>query len=153
MNYEIKIRDIEPVLAATLCFNGKHKEAAKHFPDIYKALKGQSSGSPFFCYYNKEYKEIADIELCVPVSEKKELRGIIIKELPRIKAVSTVHTGSYETIRYAYQALTEYITEKKLETELPVREVYIKGPGMFFKGNPDKYITEIIIPLKEQSFR
>ena len=153
MNYEIKIRDIEPVLAATLRFSGKHKEAGKHFPDIYKALKGQSSGSPFFCYYNKEYQETADIELCVPVSEKKELKGIIIKELPRIKAVSTVHTGSYETIRYAYQALTEYITEKKLETELPVREVYIKGPGMFFKGNPDKYITEIIIPLKEQSFR
>ena len=149
MNYEIKIRDIEPVLAATLRFSGKHKEAGKHFPDIYKALKGQSSGSPFFCYYNKEYKETADIELCVPVSEKKELKGIIIKELPRIKAVSTVHTGSYETIRYAYQALTEYITEKKLETELPVREVYIKGPGMFFKGNPDKYITEIIIPLKD----
>ena len=149
MNYEIKIRDIEPVLAATLRFRGKHKEAGKHFPDIYKALKGQSSGSPFFCYYNKEYKATADIELCVPVSEKKELKGIIIKELPRIKAVSTVHTGSYETIRYAYQALTEYITEKKLETELPVREVYIKGPGMFFKGNPDKYITEIIIPLKD----
>ena len=149
MNYEIKIRDIEPVLAATLRFSGKHKEAGKHFPDIYKALKGQSSGSPFFCYYNKEYQETADIELCVPVSEKKELKGIIIKELPRIKAVSTVHTGSYETIRYAYQALTEYITEKKLETELPVREVYIKGPGMFFKGNPDKYITEIIIPLKD----
>ena len=153
MNYEIKIRDIEPVLAATLRFNGKHKDAGKHFPDIYKALKGKSSGSPFFCYFNKEIQEIADIELCVPVSEKKELRGIIVKELPRIKAVSTVHTGSYETIRYAYQALTEYITEKKLETELPVREVYIKGPGMFFKGNPDKYITEIIIPLKEQSFR
>ena len=46
------------------------------------------------------------------------------------------------------KTMLKYITEKKLETELPVREVYIKGPGMFFKGNPDKYITEIIIPLK-----
>ena len=115
MNYEIKIMDIEPILAATLRFNGKHKEAGKHFPDIYKALKGQSSGPPFFCYYDKEYKETADIELCVPVSEKKELRGIIIKELPRIKAVTTVHTGSYETIRSAYQALAEYIIEKNLK--------------------------------------
>ena len=149
MNYEIKIMDIEPVLAATLRFNGKHKDAGKHFPDIYKALKGKSSGPPFFCYFNKEIQEIADIELCVPVSEKKELRGIIVKELPRIKAVSTVHTGSYETIGNAYQALTEYILEKQLKTDIPSREVYIKGPGMFFKGNPDKYITEIIIPLKE----
>ena len=153
MNYEIKIKDIEPVLAATLRFSGRSEDAGKHFPDIYKALKGQSSGSPFFCYYNKEFSETADIELCVPVSERKELRGIIIKELPRIKAVCTVHTGSYETIRNAYQALTKYISEKNLETDIPAREVYIKGPGMFFKGNPDKYITEIIIPLKEQSFR
>ena len=150
MNYEIKIRDIEPVLAATLRFNGRHKDAGKHFPDIYKALKGQSAGSPFFCYYDKEFKEIADIELCVPVSEKKELRGIIIKELPRIKAVSTVHTGSYETISNAYKALSEYIIEKQLKTDLPIREIYIKGPGMFFKGNPDKYITEIVIPLENR---
>jgi effector-binding domain-containing protein len=114
MNYEIKIRDIEPVLAATLRFNGRHKDAGKCFPDIYKALKGQSAGSPFFCYYDKEFKEIADIELCVPVSEKKELRGIMIRELPRIKAVSTVHTGSYETISNAYKALSEYILEKQL---------------------------------------
>lgn len=29
------------------------------------------------------------------------------------------------------------------------REVYIKGPGMFLKGNPDNYITELIFPLED----
>jgi len=29
----------------------------------------------------------------------------------------------------------------------PRREIYIKGPGMIFKGNPQNYITEIAIPL------
>ena len=149
MDYEIKIKNIEPLLAATLRFNGKPGEAGRHFPDIYKALKGQSSGPPFFCYHNKKFDEIADIELCVPISEKKELRGIMIKEFPRIDAVCTVHTGSYETIGKAYEALFEYIAEKQFKTFLPVREIYIKGPGMFFKGNPDKYITEIIIPVSE----
>lgn len=152
MSYEIKIKDIEPVLAAVLRFTGRHKDAGKHFPDIYKALKGKSSGSPFFCYYDKEFQETANIEVCVPVSEKKELRGIMIKDFPRIKAVSAIHTGSYETIRNTYKALSEYISEKQLKTDLPVREVYIKGPGMFFKGNPDNYITEIIIPLYDENF-
>jgi len=32
----------------------------------------------------------------------------------------------------------------------PFREVYIKGPGMFLKGNPEKYITEIIFPLEKE---
>ena len=33
------------------------------------------------------------------------------------------------------------------DTRLPTREVYIKGPGMIFKGNPKKYLTEIQIPI------
>ena len=30
---------------------------------------------------------------------------------------------------------------------LPSREVYIKGPGMIFRGNPKKYLTEIQIMI------
>lgn len=30
----------------------------------------------------------------------------------------------------------------------PFWEVFIKGPGMILKGNPDKYITEIQFPIK-----
>ena len=26
---------------------------------------------------------------------------------------------------------------------LPSREIYLKGPGMIFRGNPKKYVTEI----------
>ena len=31
---------------------------------------------------------------------------------------------------------------------LPTREVYLKGPGMLLKGNPEKYLTEIQIPVR-----
>jgi len=30
---------------------------------------------------------------------------------------------------------------------LPTREIYIKGPGMIFKGNPRNYLTEIQLPF------
>jgi len=28
------------------------------------------------------------------------------------------------------------------------REIYHKGPGMVFKGNPNKYVTEIVISFE-----
>ncbi|MDS1006413.1 MULTISPECIES: hypothetical protein [Clostridium] len=37
--------------------------------------------------------------------------------------------------------------ELDLQTEFP--EVFIKGPGMLLKGNPEKYITEIIFSIRE----
>ena len=32
---------------------------------------------------------------------------------------------------------------------MPTREVYVKGPGMIFKGNPKNYLTEIQILVAE----
>lgn len=37
----------------------------------------------------------------------------------------------------------------ELNLTLPTREVYVKGPGMIFKGNPKNYLTEIQLPFKE----
>jgi hypothetical protein len=34
---------------------------------------------------------------------------------------------------------------------MPTREVYLKGPGMIFKGNPKNYLTEIQIQVKNQT--
>ena len=30
---------------------------------------------------------------------------------------------------------------------LPTREVYVKGPGLIFKGNPKNHLTEIQLPF------
>ena len=35
----------------------------------------------------------------------------------------------------------------RIITTLPTREIYVKGPGMVFKGNLEKYVTEIQIPV------
>ena len=32
---------------------------------------------------------------------------------------------------------------------MPSREVYVKGPGMIFKGNPKNYLTEIQIMFEK----
>ena len=35
------------------------------------------------------------------------------------------------------------------QIKYPIREIYIKGPGMIFRGNPKKYITEIQFPFED----
>lgn len=48
----------------------------------------------------------------------------------------------------AYKAILDYAGEHDLKCLTPSREIYLKGPGMIFKGNPNKYVTEIIIPIE-----
>ena len=97
---------------------------------------------------NPETK-MGDMELCVPTEATPSGNGIEVKEMPRIKAVCVTHIGSYETLTSAYAAIDSYAEQNKLKLRPPFREVFIKGPGMFLKGNPDKYITEIQFPIQE----
>lgn len=151
MNYKIEIKDIEPIRVAVMRYKGLVTEASKVFPNVFKAIHGKANGAPFFCYYamNQETK-IGEMELCVPTAETPNGNGVTVKDMPRIKAVCVTHVGPYETMQYAYEAIDRYAQEKKLTLQPPFREVFIKGPGMLLKGNPKKYITEILFSLKER---
>lgn len=49
----------------------------------------------------------------------------------------------------AYNAIDQYAMENKLMLKPLFREVFVKGPRMVLKGNPNKYITEIMFPFQE----
>ena len=151
MDYQIKIKDIEPIRVAYMKYRGVVTDASKVFPNVFKSVHGKISGSPFFNYksMNPETKR-GDIELCVPTDVEAVGDGIEIKILPRIKAVCVIHVGTYETLYKAYEAIEKYSKENGLEISPPFREIFIKGPGMIFKGNPEKYITEVQFPIMEK---
>lgn len=150
MEYKIEIRDIEPVRVVFLQYKGIATEANKVFPSVFQSIKGKTNGAPLFCYYemNPETK-MGVMDLCVPTEESPNKSGIEAKELPRIKAISVTHVGSYETLHLAYAAIDQYAAEHGLQLQPPFREVFVKGPGMFLKGNPFGYITEVLFPIKE----
>ena len=148
MNYQIQVKDIPAVKVATIRYKGKYSEVGKSFGKIYKALKGDTNGNPFNCYFDGEYQEQADIEACVPTAKQVCDSEIMIKVLPQIKAISTIHVGTYESINLAYKAIFDYAQEHNICCKVPSREIYIKGPGMIFKGNPNNYITEVLIPIE-----
>ncbi|NHJ26405.1 MAG: MerR family transcriptional regulator, partial [Candidatus Lokiarchaeota archaeon] len=72
------------------------------FGQIYKEENRQLGvvivGPPMALYHDMEYKEMdATIEIAVPIRGRiKADEGFEIKELPAIKAATTMHTGAYQ---------------------------------------------------------
>ncbi|WP_346939944.1 GyrI-like domain-containing protein [uncultured Clostridium sp.] len=151
MEYKVEIREIEPIKIAFMKYKGVITEANKVFPNVFKSIRGKVNGAPFFNYItmNSETK-FGDIELCVPTSMTPNGNGVEVKETPRVRALCVTHKGSYETMFKAYQEIDAYAKENGIKLKTEFREVFIKGPGMILKGNPDKYITEIIFPIEEE---
>lgn len=146
--YKIDTVEIEEVLVASIRFTGKYQDLQTYVPTLYKAVKNNKTGHHFNCYYDEACVENADIELCLPIKKIIDDKNIFVKKLPKIKALRTRHYGSYEDLYLAYSALFEYVNGHGLDILIPSREVYIKGPGMIFKGNPANYVTEILLPLE-----
>ena len=58
--------------------------------------------------------------------------------MPRFKAVYVTHIGSYATLSPAHAAIDQY-TRHTLKITAPSGRVFIKGPGMLFKGKLNLY--------------
>jgi effector-binding domain-containing protein len=137
------------MLIAGYRMRGKYSDIGKAFGILAKAVGRHINGKAMNLYWEDEYKEDdADFEPCFPVRKGKDVEGISIRELKGGKAVSLIHKGPYEQLGESYKKILAYIKEKGYETQLPLREVYLKGPGMIFKGNPRNYLTEIIMLIK-----
>ncbi len=143
-NFDIEEKTIETMLIAGIRMQGKHSDCGQGFSQIGRRLGRHVNGKPFLLHYDSEYKEDdADFEACMPVRKGNSKDGISVRELPGGHCVALLHQGPYDTLGSSYARLLDYIKEKEYDYELPTREVYIKGPGIIFKGNPKKYLTEI----------
>ncbi|MEL7654404.1 MAG: MerR family transcriptional regulator [Bacillota bacterium] len=149
MNYQIEEKEIAPVIVAAIRYKGRYNEVGKYIGKLYKAVGGNAAGAPIQCYHDTEYmEEGADLELCLPTKKMITHPDVTAKKLPAVKAICTTHIGSYEKLNLAYKALLDYANEHQIKCTTPSREIYVKGPGILFKGNEDNYITEIIIPYE-----
>ena len=149
-HYTITIEEIEPITVASIRVKDAYNKMGQYIPTLFKEVKGSANGNLLSCYYDEGCVEIADMELCLPIKEKVIGKNVICQTLPGVKAVCTTHHGSFETLCNAYKALFQYVNENNIKVMVPSREEYIKGPGMIFKGNPDKYMTRIILPFEMQ---
>ncbi len=142
--FAVEERELDTMLIAGHRMRGRYEEVGKGLGLVCRKMGRNIDGKPMTLYYDTEYKEDkADFEPCVPVRHGKQAKGIMVRKLKGGRCVSLMHKGPYETIRDSYKKVFAYINEKGYAPKTPSREVYHKGPGMIFKGNPENYLTEI----------
>ena len=83
----------------------------------------------------------------IKTKNPKQIKGIQLTKVPKHKAISYIHIGSYKYISYIWQFLNKFLKENKLERhpKLNCREFYTIG-GLVEK-NEDDLITELQIPI------
>jgi len=147
--FDVEERDLEPMLVAGVRMKGHYSDCGRGFAMLAKRLGRYIAGKPLCLYYDCEYREgDADFEPGFPVRREVEADGVSLHRLPGGRCISLVHRGPYEELGRSYARALKYAKQHGYELQLPTREVYLKGPGMIFRGNPKKYLTEIQLPLE-----
>jgi DNA-binding transcriptional MerR regulator/effector-binding domain-containing protein len=148
--FAVQEKVLEPMLMAGVRMKGKYSDSGQGFRQIGKNLGRYISGKCFLLHYDTECREDdADFEACMPLRKGKAVAGISIRELPGGRCISLLHRGPYEELGRSYEKILAFIKEKGYEIIVPTREVYLKGPGMIFRGNPKNYLTEIQMLVRE----
>ncbi len=148
--FEVEEKSVDSTLIAGVRMKGRYSDCGKGFAQIGRRFGRHICGKPFLLHYDTEYKEEdAEFEACMPVRKGTSENGISVRELAAGRCVALLHKGPYDELGRSYAKILDYMKQKGYEVEMPTREVYIKGPGMIFKGNPKKYLTEIQMLIKE----
>ena len=145
--YDVQEKVLEPILIGGVRMKGKYGDCGKGFARIGRAMGRYIRGKPLLLYYDREYRENdADFEACMPLGRQPKgvaADGISVREIAGGRCVCLVHKGPYDQLGHSYARIMRYVKEKGYTIASPTREVYLKGPGMIFKGNPKNYLTEI----------
>lgn len=145
----VEIRTVEPMTIAAVRMHAAYKQCGDGFKKIGKVCGRHICGKPMLLQYDTEYKEIAEYDACMPVRRGESKGEIVIRELPGGRCLSLIHRGSYDDISRSYQKLREAVADGGYKILCPSREIYLKGPGIIFTGNPRNYLTEIQMMIDE----
>jgi len=146
--FDVQEKTLEPLLVAGIRIKGKYSDCGRGFGRIGKRFGRQICGKTLMLHYDTEYKEdAADFEACLPIRNGQSADGISVRELPGGKCVSLLHAGPYDELGRSYAKVFKHVNDRGYQVQMPTREVYLKGPGMVFKGNPKKYLTEIQVVI------
>jgi len=103
------------------------------------------SGMPYAAYFNLNMNAL-DVEAGFPVSKVIEARDEIKSGIiPAGKYISTLHVGSYDSVKVAYDALVLWAKENGFEPSGISYEYYLNDPSSDSSIIPE---TEVRFQLK-----
>ncbi len=119
------------------------------FKKVYAALdkQGVTPAGPAMTVYTSTDDTGFTFEAQVPVSEppKNLPKDIVAGKSPEAKALKFVHRGSYDSMDNTYEAITNHLEEKKLESQDMFIEEYVTD---VLKTPEDKMVINVYVPLK-----
>ena len=154
MSYEIEEKEVEPQPMVSIRATCRAAEIGPTLQEIlpevftYVMRKGAVPAGPPFTRFHSYENGYADIESGIPVAAAIEGEGRIASgELPGGAVVSTVHTGPYEKLPEAHDALHTWMREQNKASAGPQWEYYLTDPG----EQPDttKLQTQLVWPIKD----
>ena len=89
-----------------------------------------------------------DYEAAIPIAEppRSAPRGdIAIGDSPEGRALKFVHRGSYDGLEDTYEAITNYMDEKRLDTKDMIIEEYVTDPAL---SDGNKLVINVYVFVK-----
>lgn len=146
--HKVQEIELEPILYAGQRRQGSFEEIRLCFKAVGRAAGFRINGPATGLFYDEAYMEDgADFEGGFPLRRAIDSESVQCREIPGGRALSLLHVGPYDTICASYSRLMKRVTQLGMTAALPSREVYHKGPGLLFRGNPQRYRTEIQLLL------
>ncbi len=152
MDYKCEIKEMpaQPVLSI------RTKSAVQELPQVLGASYGaiaqymgnlgeNPTGAPFVAYYNMDMQNL-DIEIGFPVSHPLAGQGNIQpNQVFGGKVATCLYVGPYSDVGTAYDALTQFIKDKGVESTGAAYEFYLNDPQTV---QPSELQTQIYFSLK-----
>lgn len=100
--------------------------------------------------YHDDYRQYditnADIEVCVPIIERKE--NEYIRKLPTFEVVSALHYGDYQEEPKTYALMMQWMEKHQYVIAGAPMERYLID--VIYTNQVDEYITELMIPIRKK---
>jgi DNA-binding transcriptional MerR regulator len=143
---ELREVTLEPLQVAGIRRLGRYQETGDRLAIVSRAAGRRIRGKALNAFYDGEVKEEdADFESAFPVGEMTSSGEVAVHLLPGGPAASLVHRGPYALLGRSYEKVFSHVRARGLVPLTPSYEVYLRGPGVIFRGDPRKYLTELQI--------
>jgi len=134
--------------------NGTWDTAFETLLDAFKSLyafldkQGIKRDGPSMTIYTQADDTGFSFQAAVPVAEAPKERpsgDIAVGESPSGKAYKFVHRGSYDSMDNTYEAITNFLDERRLEARDLFVEEYVTDP---VTTTDDKLVVHVYVPVK-----
>ena len=151
LSCEIREQPAQPVLSVRETTSmrelpGAMQRAFAAVAQYLREIGEEPAGPPFAAYYNMDMEHLS-VEMGFPVARAIPGRGEVQPGgLPGGKQAACTFTGPYSDIGPAYETLSAWMREQRLEPTGVVYEFYLNDPAV---TPPGALQTQIVFPLKQ----